>query len=121
MDQNAVETVLRGAFSENGWEGLQATTENLTTEQQHSAMLAKFEGALEIARPFMDDDGKLCLARLNAMTILQPTWAPEAVGAMEGAAAGFAREGQNSIIRFIQGCIATAEAGPPQPLPTAEE
>ena len=118
MEQSAIEKVLANSFAENGWDGLTGATESLTHEQQHAASLKKYENALEIARAFMDSDGALALQRLRERTIYQPTWAPEATGAMDGAAAGFAREGQNSIIRFIEECIVTAEKGPPAPLPT---
>ena len=117
---SAVEEVLAASFLEGGWGALNDTTAELTAEQRHQGQLTKYENALDIAKPFMDDNGAVCLNRLRAMTVLQPTWAPESVSAMDGAAAGFAREGQNSLIRFIETCIQVAEAGPPAPLPPKE-
>lgn len=121
MNQNAVEQVLSASFLESGWDGLAATTEKLTAEQQHAAALARFENASDIARAFTGPDGELALSRLRDRTIYQPTWTPDAVSAMDGAAAGFAREGQNSIIRFIETCIRITEEGPPPQLPTTNE
>lgn len=48
-------------------------------------------------RLFSSDDGKVVLAHLRSMTIEQPAWVP----GMD-ASHGFAREGQDSLVREIE-------------------
>lgn len=48
-------------------------------------------------RLFSTDDGKVVLAHLRSMTIEQPAWVP----GMD-ASHGFAREGQDSLVREIE-------------------
>jgi hypothetical protein len=48
-------------------------------------------------RVFGSDDGQELLQHLRAQTIEQPTWYPG-----EEASHGYAREGQNSIVREIE-------------------
>jgi hypothetical protein len=48
-------------------------------------------------RVFSTRDGKKLLAHLRAATIEQPTWYPG-----EDASHGYAREGQNSLVREIE-------------------
>lgn len=113
-ETNRIEDILRANFAESGWSGLDESAAQLTAEQRHEHALAQFEQAMEIARPFMNNDGQIALAKLKQRTTEAATWDPQATGAMEGAAAGFAREGQNSIIRFIEDCIRIAQNGPPR-------
>jgi len=49
------------------------------------------------ARVFSTRDGKKLLAHLRGVTIEQPTWYPG-----EDASHGYAREGQNSLVREIE-------------------
>lgn len=49
------------------------------------------------AHVFSSEEGRKVLADLRAKTIEQPTWYPG-----EEASHGFAREGQNSIVRMIE-------------------
>jgi hypothetical protein len=46
---------------------------------------------------FASDDGAKLLTHLRSLTIEQPTWYPG-----EDASHGFAREGQNSLVREIE-------------------
>lgn len=121
MDVDSINKVLSGSFLESGWDGFKEKNAELTAEAQHAAALKRFEYAQEIARAYTSPDGKIALARLRASTVNLPTWDPEATGAMDGAAAGFAREGQNSIIREIDRLIAVAAEGPPQPPPKPQD
>jgi hypothetical protein len=49
------------------------------------------------ARVFSTDSGQIILADLRNKTIEQPTWTPG-----EDASHGYAREGQNSVVRLIE-------------------
>ncbi len=48
-------------------------------------------------RVFGSDDGQKLLEHLRSLTIEQPTWYPG-----EDASHGYAREGQNSLVRDIE-------------------
>jgi hypothetical protein len=48
-------------------------------------------------RVFGSDDGQELLSHLRSLTIEQPTWYPG-----EEASHGYAREGQNSLVREIE-------------------
>jgi hypothetical protein len=61
------------------------------------------------ARAFSTAEGAEVLRHLRAATIEQPAWVPG-----QDASHGFAREGQNSIVREIERRIARARSGPPQ-------
>lgn len=102
-----------GALAENGWAGLSETDAD-STQKRQEAELARYEAAAEIAGPFMTPGGRTSLRKLRELTIERPTWPAEGQGGFYDAAAyGFAREGQNSIIRHIEACIALVEKGPP--------
>lgn len=58
---------------------------------------------LLIARTFASEEGKQVLAWLRHMTIEAPAWVPG-----QEASYGFAREGQNSIVREIERRIVRA-------------
>ncbi|TXH55975.1 MAG: hypothetical protein E6Q97_07540 [Desulfurellales bacterium] len=74
----------------------------LTPEQQQ----ARMDNARIIAQPFLTDEGRRCLTALRAVTIEQAAWVPG-----QDASHGYAREGQDSIIRYIEQCIKTAMEG----------
>lgn len=74
----------------------------LTPEQQQ----ARMDAVRVIAQPFLTDEGRRCLMALRAMTIEQPAWVPG-----QDASHGYSREGQDSIIRYIEQCIKTAMEG----------
>lgn len=74
-------------------------------EQQKQAA---YDSAVLIATAFMGQAGQNALLELRRLTIEQPCFIPGM-----GADAGFAREGQNSLVRHIENCIKVAERGPP--------
>lgn len=101
-----------GGMSENGWSGLDQ--QNADADKQHEAALARYEDAAKIASAFNGSAGREALRKLRELTIDRPTWPAEGAGGFYDAAAyGFAREGQNSIIRHIERCIEHVEKGPP--------
>lgn len=67
--------------------------------------------ATRIARPFLTQDGRTALQMMREVTVDATTWNPE-LGA-NAVHNGFWREGQNSIVRWIEKCIEIAQAGPP--------
>jgi hypothetical protein len=76
-----------------GWEGLrQVEPQSRITNQQNNDDIDRL-----YLRVFGSDDGQELLAHLRALTIEQPTWYPG-----EEASHGYAREGQNSLVREIE-------------------
>jgi|TARA_R110002124_G_C8708532_1_gene494638 hypothetical protein len=77
----------------DGWDGLkQFQPETLITNEQDQEDVNRL-----YLRVFGSDDGQKVLAHLRSLTIEQPTWYPG-----EDASHGFAREGQNSIVREVE-------------------
>ena len=77
----------------DGWEGLQtAQSEFLRTNQQENDDVDRM-----YLRVFGSEDGQKVLTHLRSLTIEQPTWYPG-----EEASHGYAREGQNSMVREIE-------------------
>jgi hypothetical protein len=76
-----------------GWEGLQAVDPKIAEKQQ----VDKDDIDRLYLRVFASDDGAKLLTHLRSLTIEQPTWYPG-----EDASHGFAREGQNSLVREIE-------------------
>jgi hypothetical protein len=94
-----------------GWEGLEdKSTQSANTGAQQAA----YDKALVIATPFRNAAGKACLDALRSITTLAPTWDSESRDFQSASAYGFAREGQNSIIRHIERCIDLVDQGPPE-------
>jgi len=76
-----------------GWDGLrQVEPEFRRTNQQEQDDVDRL-----YLRVFGSDDGQKLLTHLRALTIEQPTWYPG-----EDASHGYAREGQNSLVREIE-------------------
>ena len=76
----------------DGWEGINVVDfEAVKTKDDDSKRLDR-----AFARTFETAEGKIVLDYLKEKTINQPTWV---IGA--GTDFGFAREGQNSIVRDI--------------------
>ena len=74
-----------------GWDGLrEADASALPVNQKSDDLDTNF------VRCFSTDAGQEVLAYLKAMTVDQPAWYPG-----EDPSQGYAREGQNSIIREI--------------------
>ncbi len=77
----------------DGWEGLQAAAPDVNKSQQ----VDKDDVDRLYLRVFGSDDGQKLLTHLRSLTIEQPTWYPG-----EDASHGYAREGQNSLVREIE-------------------
>jgi hypothetical protein len=76
-----------------GWEGLrQAAPEFRRTNEQERDDIDRM-----YLRVFGSEDGQKILEHLRSLTIEQPTWYPG-----EEASHGYAREGQNSLVREIE-------------------
>lgn len=76
-----------------GWETLRlAEPEIRKTQQDNQDDIDRL-----YLRVFGSDDGQKLLTHLRTLTIEQPTWYPG-----EDASHGFAREGQNSLVREIE-------------------
>jgi len=75
----------------DGWEGLQSV------EPDFKQQVDKDDVDRLYLRVFGSDDGQKLLTHLRSLTIEQPTWYPG-----EDASHGYAREGQNSLVREIE-------------------
>lgn len=96
---------------DGGWGALD---DRVNESANYEAQQANYEKALLIATPFRSGAGQAALQALKEITILAPTWDSENREFYSAAAYGFAREGQNSIIRHIERCIALVDQGPPK-------
>ena len=77
----------------DGWDGLRSVDPKIAEKQQ----VDKDDIDRLYLRVFASDDGAQLLTHLRALTIEQPTWYPG-----EEASHGYAREGQNSLVREIE-------------------
>lgn len=105
--QDDLDTILGG-----GWNSL--NEENAKKDQAKNSR-EEFAYATRIARPFLSKDGAATLQMLREVTTESTTWNPE-LGA-NAVHNGFWREGQNSIVRWIEKCIEIAQGGPPAEVP----
>lgn len=80
-------------MSVEGWDGLRAVEPEIrqNNEEQRDDIDRLY------LRVFASDDGQKLLTHLRSLTIEQPTWYPG-----EDASHGYAREGQNSLVREIE-------------------
>ena len=76
-----------------GWDGVDATDEPIRL--QNIDLQRNLD--INFKRCFETEAGKKVLEHLRAITIEQPAWVPGADPSF-----GFAREGQNSIVRDIE-------------------
>jgi hypothetical protein len=83
---------------EEGWEGLREAEPKKQASEEN-------EIDLVITRVFSTEDGVRLLDWLRSITIEQPTWYPG-----EEPSHGFAREGQNSIVRELERRIKRARS-----------
>ena len=88
-----------------GWAALEETARSEDRAQQ----MERYRLDLLYARIFGSDEGRQVLAHLRALTVEQPAWVPG-----QDPSHGFAREGQNSIVREIERRVRRAAEGPPQ-------
>jgi hypothetical protein len=77
----------------DGWDSLQSINPDIAEKQQ----VDKDDIDRLYLRVFASDDGAKLLTHLRSLTIEQPTWYPG-----EEASHGYAREGQNSLVREIE-------------------
>lgn len=78
---------------DEGWDGLRSVEPQLRkTQQDNQDDIDRL-----YLRVFGSDDGQELLTHLRSLTIEQPTWYPG-----EDASHGYAREGQNSLVREIE-------------------
>ena len=90
------------SINDPGGDGVNATATKLSKDQ----ILDQQETDRLYLRVFTTDDGKKLLTHLEGRTINQPAWIPGAEPSF-----GFAREGQNSIVREIKSRIERAKNG----------
>ena len=83
-----------------GWDGI----EFLDVKSKSETKDTELETNKSFARTFETEEGKKVLEILINKTLKQPTWVPGGDTSL-----GFAREGQNSIIREIQTRIERAK------------
>jgi len=81
-----------------GWEGLREAEPKKQASDEN-------ELDLLITRVFSTEDGVRLLEWLRSITIEQPTWYPG-----EDASHGYAREGQNSLVRELERRIKRARS-----------
>lgn len=79
--------------STEGWDGLRPDRGNGSAARQQE----QDDVDRLYLRVFGSDDGQKLLTHLRSLTIEQPTWYPG-----EDASHGYAREGQNSLVREIE-------------------
>jgi hypothetical protein len=77
----------------DGWEGLQTVNPEIADKQQ----VERDDIDRLYLRVFGSDDGAKLFTHLRSLTIEQPTWYPG-----EDPSHGYAREGQNSLVREIE-------------------
>lgn len=87
-------------ITSEGWEGLNASRDDdmIGGDQTPPEIL------IHMNKCFSTSSGRKVLAHLRVMTIEQPAWYPGA-----DPSHGFAREGQDSIVRYIEQCIQRAK------------
>ena len=112
--QDAIQKILTGGFAADGWEGLEGTDPKIQ-EQRARQQEERHERVMVIARAFAGPVGKEALAALRESTIEQPAFDVVNMGLINGIGYGVFREGQNSIVRYIEACIKTAQHGPAGP------
>lgn len=76
-----------------GWDGVDATNEPIRIKN----LDLQRDTDIQFARCFSTEEGKKVLDYLKSVTIEQPAWVPGADPSF-----GYAREGQNSLVRDIE-------------------
>ena len=85
-----------------GWEGIEVLDNQAKQETKNEQL----EIDKSYARTFETEEGKKCLKHLMSRTLDQPTWVPGG-----DHTSGYAREGQNSVVREIIMRIEMAKNG----------
>jgi len=81
------------SINEPGWDGVDASTEPIRLQNVD----LQRELDIQFKRCFTSEAGQKVLEHLRSITIEQPAWVPGAEPSF-----GYAREGQNSIVREIE-------------------
>lgn len=105
-----INNLLGGGFADNGWAGLQGLPNKQGTYEQE---LENYEKAKSLSDAFIDKPE--ALAHLRSITIEAASFPVEELGLVNAVGYGIFREGQNSIYKYILGCIDIAKKGPPTP------
>lgn len=92
-----------------GFEGLEPGNTPEQKEAHDKQRLQNLELAQRFKRVFTSEDGKACIRHLRERTIEDSTFRAS-LGLLNGAAHGFAREGQNTIVRYIEDMVKAADA-----------
>lgn len=80
-------------INSSGWDGVNASTPMLKIKNKDAQIHLDYI----YAKCFGTKEGQQVLEHLQSVTINQPAWVPGAEASI-----GYAREGQNSIVREIQ-------------------
>jgi hypothetical protein len=91
----------------DGWAALDPHDPD-DVERRRAALIERYRVDTLFARVFGTTEGAELLHLLRGQTIEQPAWVPG-----QDSSHGFAREGQNSLVREIERRIARARLGPP--------
>lgn len=94
-------------FLTSGWGSMETQRPDPTPEQ----MDEQYRVDKVFHDTFSSGPGAECLQFLRTMTIEQPAWNPQQ--GLVGILNGFAREGQDSLVRYIETRMERAMAGPP--------
>lgn len=106
------------AFGEGGWFWLSPEGDKLREDLAQEAEDKADELARAYRLTFQSPHGQRVLRDLIHRTLDQPTWVP---GVTDPVHAGMAREGQNSLTRYIIAIIGTqVQTAPPTPQPPKE-
>ena len=81
------------SINDPGWDGVDADNEPIRLKN----MDLQRDMDIQFHRCFTSEAGKKVLEHLRSITIEQPAWVPGA-----DASFGYAREGQNSLVREIE-------------------
>ena len=84
------------SINDPGWDGVDADNEPIRLKN----MDLQRDMDIQFHRCFTTEAGKKVLEHLRSITIEQPAWVPGA-----DASFGYAREGQNSLVREIEQMI----------------
>ncbi len=87
-------------ITSEGWAGLNANREDDVLAQDQTPP----DIVIHMNKCFSTPSGRKVMAHLRNMTIEQPCWYPGA-----DASHGYSREGQDSIVRYIEQCIQRAK------------
>ena len=81
------------SINDHGWDGVDASIEPIRLKN----MDLQRDMDIQFQRCFSTEAGKKVLEHLRSITVEQPAWVPGAEPSY-----GYAREGQNSIVREIE-------------------